>query len=379
MRLLPILPFISDYPFLRPAKFLAENIQRGMVFNAALERAEEILESLLKRGHYEFRPEDKPFYCSACDKVCRDACDRDAIAEDFLWDRCNLCGECFLRCGYSISPESYREMEIRAKVSVYSYIMMRSAVSRAGEGVRRRFATSLARSYRHAMESDQSEILPEILASNFSIKIVKNESLWVHVSDYLKAASRIKSPEWKLVSRNLRRGYVELDALGFYRVVEERMRDAFFEPFTIEIEGLESLMNIVTEYELSRKAGRIEGVKDFDLFPPCMRKIVADLKDSANVPHTARFAITTFMLNVGYSVEEVLDLFRNAPDFDEEKARYQIEHIAGQRGAGKEYDVPSCSTMKTYHNCVSDCGVKHPMELYRRRLYEGRGRKAEGK
>lgn len=379
MKLLPALPFISDYPFLKPARFIAGEISRGMVFNFALERAEEILRSLLEKGIYEFSPSDKSLYCSVCDdKPCRGVCEKDAIADGLLWDKCDFCGECFLRCSYSISSDIYLESLAKARVSVYAYIMMRSAVSKSGEAVRRRFAISLARSYRLMMEKDRSEVLPEIMASNFSIRVKKIDGLWVHVSDYLKASSRIRSPEWKLLARNLRKGYVEVSLKEFYRVVEEKMRDLFFEPFTIEIEGIERLRRIVTEYEMSRKASKVEGVKDFELFPPCMKKIAADLRDAANVAHTARFAITTFMLNIGYTVDEILDLFRNAPDFDEDRARYQIEHIAGQRGAGKEYDVPSCSTMKTYHNCVADCNVRHPMEYYRRRLYESRGRKAEG-
>ena len=380
MKLLPVLPFISDYPFLKPARFIAGEISSGMAFNFALEKAEEILKTLLENGIYEFFPSDKSLYCSACDeKPCRGSCERGAIADELIWDRCNLCGDCFLNCSYSISSDLYLEYLARARVSVYAYIMMRSAVSGGTEAVRRRFATSLARSYRLMMERDRSEVLPHIMASNFSIKLKRDDGLWVHVSDFLKASSRIKSPEWKLLSRNLRKGYVEVSLKELYRVVEERMRDLFFEPFTVEIDGIERLKGIVAEYEMSRKVAGVEGVKDFGLFPPCMKKIVADLRDSANVAHTARFAITTFMLGVGYTVDEILDLFRNAPDFDEEKARYQIEHIAGMRGAGKEYDVPSCSTMKTYHNCVAECRVKHPMEYYRRRLYEGRGRKAEGR
>ncbi|WP_456368986.1 DNA primase large subunit PriL [Geoglobus sp.] len=379
MKLLPVLPVISDYPFLKPARFIAAEVKRGIVFDYALERAEEMLEPLLKNGVVELTPSDKTLYCSACDsRSCRVVCERGAMADEILWERCNLCGDCFNSCSYTISSDIYMESLVRARVAVYSYIMMRSAVSSSGEAVRRRFATSLARSYRMMMENDSSDLLPEIMASNFSIKVRRDDGLWVHVSDYLTASSRIRSPEWKLVARNLRKGYVELSSREFYRVVEERLRDLFFEPFTIPIEGIESLRELVSDYEMSRRVSKIDGVKDFELFPPCMKKIVADLKDSANVAHTARFAITTFMLSVGYSVDEILDLFRNAPDFDEEKARYQIEHIAGQRGAGKEYDVPSCSTMKTYHNCVANCGVRHPMEYYRRRVYEGRGRKAEG-
>ena len=379
MKLLPILPYVVDYPFLRPARFLVGEIERGSIFDYAVKRAEEILESLLKNGHYHFTPENKPFYCLACDKPCKNLCDANALGEKIRWDRCNLCGICHSECRYQIGSDTYRELEVMAKVSVYSYVMMMSAISNASDAVRRRFATSLARSYRRAMEIDRSEILPELLSANFNIKMRREGNLWVHVTDYLRASSRIKTQEWKLFLRNLSKGYVELSLREFYRIVEERMRDSFFEKFPLRIDGIEPLEKIVREYEASKKTRRIEGVKRFDAFPPCMKKIVEDLRDGLNVPHTARFALTAYMLTIGFSVEEVLSLFRSAPDFDEEKARYQIEHIAGQRGARKEYEVPSCSTMKTYQNCVAECKVSHPLEYYRRRIYEGGGREAKGK
>ncbi|MBE8539761.1 hypothetical protein [Geoglobus acetivorans] len=378
MKLLPILPYISDYPFLKPSKFLVEEIRKGVLFDYALEQAEEILAELLNSGKYEFSPEEKSFSCLTCEKPCRDVCTKYAMGEGIKWDRCDLCGECFRNCDFSADPQIYREYEAKAKLSVLSYLMMRSAVSGFGEATRRRFSTSLARAFRNAMEQDVSEVLPEIVASNFGIKMIRDEGLLVHVSDFLKASSRIKSPEWKLISRNLSTGYVEVKKSELYRIVEEHLRDLLFEPFPYDIEGIEALKRIVSEYELSRRGDDIKGVRDFESFPPCMKKILADLKASANVAHTARFALTTFMLQIGFSVDEILEIFKNAPDFDEEKARYQIEHIAGMRGAGKPYDVPSCSTMKTYLNCVAECRVNHPVEYYRRRVYENRRRKSEG-
>ena len=377
MKFLPILPFLKDYPFLKPSKYLLGSINRGIVFDFALESAENRLRNLLEKGYVRIVPDEKSLLCFGCEMLCREFCRENAMTDRIEWSKCTLCSECFRNCRFHISPEMYREYELNARISALSYIMMRSAVSQFSDAVRRRFATSLARSYRIAMENDRSEILPEILASNFGVKMQRNNEISVHLTHYLKAASRIKSSEWKLYNRNLRNGFVELSLHEFYRIVEENLRDLFFEKMP-EIDGIESLKNIVLNYEGKRKLQRIEDVKDFTLFPPCIRKILADLGSSANVSHTARFALTSFLLNVGYSVDEILRMFRTAPDFDVEKARYQIEHIAGMKGAGKEYEVPSCSTMKTYHNCIAQCRVKHPLEYYRRRVHESSGGKTEG-
>ncbi len=377
MKFLPVLPFLKDYPFLKPSKHIIGRMERGVVFDFALKSAENMLRNLLEKGYVRIEPEEKSLLCFGCEMPCREFCRENAMTDRIDWRRCTLCSECFRNCRFHMSPEIYREYELSARISALSYIMMRSAVSRFSDAVRRRFATSLARSYRIAMENDSSEILPEILASNFGIRMERNDELLVHIAHYLKAASRIKSPEWKLYNRNLRNGFVELSVYEFYRIVEEHLRDLLFEKMP-EIDGIEPLKTIVRSYEGKRKFQRMRGVKHFGLFPPCILKILSDLENSANVSHTARFALTSFLLNVGYSVDEILLIFRNAPDFDEEKARYQIEHIAGIKGAGKEYEVPSCSTMKTYHNCVAECRVRHPLEYYRRKVHEGSGRETEG-
>jgi DNA primase large subunit len=115
--------------------------------------------------------------------------------------------------------------------------------------------------------------------------------------------------------------------------------------------------------EEKKKAGKIKFEKtDISCFPPCMLKILEDLKSGVNVPHTARFAITSFLLNVGFDVEEIIAMFSSAPDFNEEMTRYQVEHIAGSKGT--EYDCPACDTMRTYHNCVKDCKTYHPISFY---------------
>jgi len=100
--------------------------------------------------------------------------------------------------------------------------------------------------------------------------------------------------------------------------------------------------------------------------PPCMRAILDALKRGENLPHTARFAITTYLLKRGWDVEQIVDLFRNAPDFNEKITRYQVQHIAGRAGGRKEYAVPSCKTMREWGLCITNCGIKNPLEYGRK-------------
>jgi len=92
-------------------------------------------------------------------------------------------------------------------------------------------------------------------------------------------------------------------------------------------------------------------VRDPRCFPPCITAILSNLRDGVNVPHSARFAVTAFLLNIGLTDAEIIEIYKNSPDFDEERTRYQVEHIAGDKGRVR-YTAPSCDTMRTYGSCV---------------------------
>jgi hypothetical protein len=102
-----------------------------------------------------------------------------------------------------------------------------------------------------------------------------------------------------------------------------------------------------------------------DCFPPCIRKILSDIKNGKNVPHSARFTLASFLLNIGVPRDKIVNVFSNLPDFDYEKTLYQVEHIFGLRGRGVRYSCPSCSTLKVWNLCPSDCPLPHPVLNYK--------------
>ncbi len=376
MKFLPVLPLLVKYPFLKPARLIVSET----FHEEALKEAEKFLKFAIFGEKYEVKFEDYSFLCEACeDKTCAKFCEKGAIKSERLWERCDLCGRCFENCSYRIRSDDYYSFLAKARVSALAYVYCRAAASKS-EVALRKFSVSAAGYYKKLMENDPFDKLPEVMAANFSIKY-KNGA--VHVRDYLKAAVKLKATEWKLYSRFVDRGYVRVTRSEFFRIVEEYLREKLAEKVDYSFEGLERLTKIVYDFEMKRKEDlKFEGAKNVECYPPCFRKIISDIKAGINVPHSARFALASFLLKIGHSVDEVLQVFSHAPDFDEEKARYQIEHIAGLRGSGKEYEVPSCDTMKTYHNCFANCGTKHPMEYYRRCVREsvrrGKKRKAAG-
>lgn len=82
-----------------------------------------------------------------------------------------------------------------------------------------------------------------------------------------------------------------------------------------------------------------------------------------------RFALTSFLINIGMDVEKIVKLFVSISDFDEELTRYQVEHIAGLRGGRTKYTPPTCSTLRTHGLCIEPDNlcrrVKHPLHYYR--------------
>jgi len=380
--LLPILPYLARFPFLKVSGRLFE-LEYGSIENflaskksfdvEAKQLGFEIVKSVLKDDTLpaSFQQIELSFLCEVCEaKGCKEACKKGAMGYTWNYMLCDMCGECFLRCNYSVSDELYYRLKTVAKLNVSAYIYSRILVSLMDERSRRRYAVREARRYREMMDEGDATLM--IFASDFGVKAIIKEDVRLHVSDYLRAACRIRSREWKLINRNLERGYVELTRENFLRVIEELLRGRLAERIAIpsSITRSDEVNKHLAELTPISEARFSEidlGEFDAECLPPCMKKILSDLQAGLNVPHSARFAITSFLLNIGLSVDDVITLFSSAPDFDVEKTKYQVEHIAGARGT--EYTAPACDTMLSYHNCYRNESCKrinHPIDYYRR-------------
>lgn len=204
----------------------------------------------------------------------------------------------------------------------------------------------------------------------------------LHFSDYLKAAARMKSPGWKLVNRSLEAGWVAVTGQELARILEERAKERVQKGLPLKVppeicEKLRPELARVEEELLAKKAEeRVDlGEVTEEAFPPCIREILGQVATGTNLAHTVRFALTTFLLAVGMKVDDVVGVFGASPDFDEERTRYQVEHISGKGGTA--YRPPSCATMATYGNCPGEdrlCRwVHHPLSYYERKVKRGGG------
>ncbi len=207
---------------------------------------------------------------------------------------------------------------------------------------------------------------------------------------YASLARRLLGdPKWKTSNLPVLNGRVYLERGMVVRLIKEAVMEyverlaGMFE----EVRGeklpeelarlLEEASRLIREARpkprVLREGGRIrvrvpKGVVVEEAFPPCMADILEKARRGEHLSHHERFAIATFLLNLGVDVDRVVDVFRNMPDFNEKIARYQVEHLAGLRGSGKKYRTYSCEKMRSLGLCKAECGTRNPIQAYYRNL-----------
>lgn len=216
----------------------------------------------------------------------------------------------------------------------------------------------------------------------------------IHLISYVKLAKRFLSdPHWKVVNKPLLNGFVYLKPDEIIRLAQEAVYSKVIQDVkeigNLEVSDLPNRLREIVE-ELSSairktvvKRKRVEeSVKGLypEALPPCIKSIYARALEGANLSHQERFTLATFLLNIGLDVDEVLEVFSRAPDFNEKIARYQIEHLAGLRGSRKKYSPPSCKTLVSWNLCPTkeECKANHPLSEYKRRLRARRKSDAQG-
>ncbi len=199
------------------------------------------------------------------------------------------------------------------------------------------------------------------------------------------------SKEWKLVNRRLEKGKVFVRKAELARLIEEAVKKIIISRATDQTTIVGEMPDSVSEAieQISRIWSRyrreIEEIRTVAAsvgeggYPPCIKALFEEVKNGKNIPHAGRFALTTFLLSIGWQVDEVVELFRALPDFNESITRYQVEHLAGLRGSRVRYSTYKCANMKTFGLCPGEppeCrNVKHPLQYYFRAIRRTAGRR----
>jgi DNA primase large subunit len=201
--------------------------------------------------------------------------------------------------------------------------------------------------------------------------------------DYLRASSGFHEAKWKLVNRKMENGYVSItdnEAARLLQVeVENWVRERVEKPSNFKLpdslqDRLDEIKKVFDENRSKMDRGGFPSEVINEAFPPCMNYCLEGLLSGRRASHMERFGLTSFLVNVGMPIEELVKLYVSVTDFDESLTRYQIEHIAGLRGTRTKYTPPTCATLRTHGICRNMDGIcktiVHPLSYYRKKARE---------
>jgi DNA primase large subunit len=280
-------------------------------------------------------------------------------------------------------PTSQKNPEIE----IASFPVATMLVAAIGDNyLKKRYALQEAKKIYEHLKNEHPRKTLEI-AKFFHWNITeRNKAYALYFANYLQNTTTLQGqPEWKLINRQLDQGSVIITHHEAVRLLQEEIRRHIEAKLDTKVTNLppqireivERLKNTFTAQKGTIRQKEYPQTTEPEAFPPCIKALHNSLTSGHHLSHTGRFTLTTFLVNTGMPTETILDLYRNLSDFNERLTRYQIEHIAGERGSRTRYQPPRCSTLRTHGICTTpdqDCTkARSPLACYRRKLRQKQG------
>ncbi len=266
-------------------------------------------------------------------------------------------------------------------IEVISYPYARMIVSLVGDRfLTKRYALAEAVRMNKIMNTEDHATVVAVSEELGVASAVDTDGV-IHIGfpDYLRLANRMKSIDWKLINCEIHAGMVHLLQEKFSRLMQNALQDKIESELPLitpdEYKGcLQGAVNEVfmaleeTKAKYSPTGG--EGMRN-EFLPPCFVRILDMSRQGLNLPHSARFALVTFLHALGLDYNGIIRVFSESPDFNESVAGYQIKHITGELNGTEGYSPPECKTMKTNGLCQNPDSLcqqewmNHPLSYYR--------------
>ena len=229
------------------------------------------------------------------------------------------------------------------------------------------------------LEDEREDLIVEIFRNILKINVIlvtskisfSKHNYKISIIDYLRRATRFHELQWKLINRTVDDGNVYLKSNELIRLIrqeiESKIQDKLKEMVVPQLP--QSFIKTIQELSiLSPPPPKLTGKVNIspDKYPPCVKAALDLLKKGENLPHYGRFLLTTYLVNIGESVDEIMSLYSRSPDFNERITKYQVEHIAGLKGGRVKYTCPSCRTLITHGFCfkTKECNkIRNPLQF----------------
>ncbi len=258
------------------------------------------------------------------------------------------------------------------------------------ERANRRYALAEAKRSYELLRQEPPEKIEYIAAHAFGWKVKRSTvvlgnrlyDFQIGLVNYLNNSIKLKEPKWKLVNRILDHGYVYATRDETARLLEEEVRENVLRrtnttsdaprklPAVLE-NRLENVRATIVKYLGEPVRYELPKTMVPEALPPCVQHLIKELDVGKNVQHMGRFALASFLSNIGTQEDEIVKLFKPASDYSERMTRYQVEHIAGQRGGRTKYTCPMCTTLKTHGVCYKPdeiCEtIRNPLSYYKQK------------
>ncbi|HDH41739.1 MAG TPA: hypothetical protein ENG12_04985, partial [Candidatus Altiarchaeales archaeon] len=233
---------------------------------------------------------------------------------------------------------------ISRELTILSYVIARILVNLiADRRIIFRYATAEARNAYEFMRNESEHVL-RVIKEDINFRLDGNRMDFAH---YLKLSKDLAGPEWRLVNRIMSSGMVEIKKHEVPILLREAIRLKIMEP--IDVKGVPENFRRMAKglRTVTIEAPREIKIKEVNkgAIPPCISELLNSL-EAGDISHNGMFILGTFFIGLGLKVDDVVKIFSVYPKFNEEKSRYQIEFLAGDRG-GTRYSCPTCAKIKS--------------------------------
>ncbi len=281
---------------------------------------------------------------------------------------------------YAVHVGEKRENDVEIPSFPVAIIL---AIATKNSFIKKRYALAEAKTAFSNLQLETREKLLAI-AADFDWDITLNRDpaipleFALNFTHYLKNTVHLKDENWKLINRLMANGTVYLNQHDVARLLQEeiqrritkRLEEQELPTFPEKItQTAERLTALAKERIGTEEMEGFPKVVNQSAFPPCIVALYEDASKGRHLSHVGRFTLTSFLVTIGMPPEKVNELFKSFSDYNERLTRYQVEHIAGERGSRTRYTPPQCATLQTHGVCVNSddlCRrIRHPLAYYR--------------